>query len=123
MAETAEQATNSTMDTVKLVLAAILLVVGFFGFYQLADQPLLYRVLGILLFVIIAAGIALTTSKGRALTSFMQSARTEVRKMVWPTRSETIQTTLVIMVVVVLTGLFLWLLDTFLGWIMSMIIG
>ena len=123
MAETAEQATNSTMDTVKLVLAAILLVVGFFGFYQLADQPLLYRVLGILLFVIIAAGIALTTSKGRALTSFMHSARTEVRKMVWPTRSETIQTTLVIMVVVVLTGLFLWLLDTFLGWIMSMIIG
>jgi preprotein translocase subunit SecE len=123
MAETAEHATNSTMDTVKLVLAAILLVAGFFGFYQLADQPLLYRVLGILLFVIIAAGIALTTSKGRALTGFMQSARTEVRKMVWPTRSETIQTTLVIMVVVVLTGLFLWLLDTFLGWVMSMIIG
>ncbi len=122
MAETAEQ-TNSAMDTVKLVLAAILLLVGFYGFYQFADQPLLYRVLGILLFVIIAAGIALTTAKGRALTSFMQSARTEVRKMVWPTRAETLQTTLVILVVVVLVGLFLWLLDTFLGWIMSMIIG
>ncbi|MDW3094100.1 MAG: preprotein translocase subunit SecE [Gammaproteobacteria bacterium] len=122
MAETAEQ-TNSVMDTVKLVLAAILLLVGFYGFYQFADQPLLYRVLGILLFVVIAAGIALTTTKGRALTSFMQSARTEVRKMVWPTRAETLQTTLVILVVVILVGLFLWLLDTFLGWIMSMIIG
>jgi preprotein translocase subunit SecE len=122
MAETAEQ-TNSGMDKAKLALAAILVLVGFYGFYQFADQPLLYRVLGILLFVIIAAGIALTTSKGRSLTSFMQSARTEVRKMVWPTRAETLQTTLVILVVVVLVGLFLWLLDTFLGWIMSMIIG
>jgi len=105
------------------VLAGILLLVGFYGFYQYADQPLLYRVLGILLFVIVAAGIALTTTKGRALMSFMQSARTEVRKMVWPTRAETLQTTLVILVVVVLAGLFLWMLDTFLGWIMSMIIG
>ena len=122
MAETAEQ-TSSTMDTVKLVLAGILVLVGFYGFYQFADQPLLYRVLGILLFVIVAAGIALTTTKGRALTSFMQAARTEVRKMVWPTRTETLQTTGVILVVVILVGLFLWLLDTFLGWIMKMIIA
>tara|TARA_R110002096_G_scaffold286970_8_gene480666 strand:- start:1184 stop:1552 length:369 start_codon:yes stop_codon:yes gene_type:complete len=122
MAETAEQ-TNSGMDKVKLALAAILLLVGFYGFYQYADQPLLYRVLGILLFAIVAAGIALTTTKGRSLMGFMQSARTEVRKMVWPTRAETLQTTLVILVVVVLVGLFLWLLDTFLGWIMRMIIG
>ncbi len=123
MAETAEQ-TKNTMDTIKLVLAGALVLIGLYGFYiQFADQPLLYRVLGILLFVIVAAGIALTTTKGRALTSFMQSARTEVRKMVWPTRTETLQTTAVILVVVILVGLFLWLLDTFLGWIMKMIIA
>ncbi len=122
MAETAEQ-TNSGMDKAKLALAALLVLAGFYGFYEYASEPLLYRVLGILLFVIIAAGIALTTTKGRALTSFMQSARTEVRKMVWPTRAETLQTTLVILVVVVLVGLFLWMLDTFLGWGMSKIIG
>jgi len=122
MAETAEQ-TNSGMDKVKLALAAVLVLAGFYGFYEYANEPLLYRVLGILLFVIVAAGIALTTTKGRALMGFMQSARTEVRKMVWPTRAETLQTTLVILVVVVLVGLFLWLLDTFLGWVMSMIIG
>ena len=123
MADTAEQ-TNSTMDTVKLIAAAALLLVGLYGFYvQFAEQRLLYRVLGILLFVIVAAGIALTTTKGRALTSFMQAARTEVRKMVWPTRTETLQTTGVIIVVVILVGLFLWLLDTFLGWIMKMIIA
>lgn len=123
MAETAEQ-TKSTMDTIKLLAAAALVVIGLYGFYvEFADQPLLYRVLGILLFVIVAAGIALTTAKGKALTSFMQSSRTEVRKMVWPTRTETLQTTGVIIVVVILVGLFLWLLDTFLGWIMKMIIA
>ncbi len=123
MAESAEQ-TKSTMDTIKLVVAAGLLLIGLYGFYvQFSDQPLLYRVLGIVLFVLVAAGIALTTSKGRALTGFMQSARTEVRKMVWPTRTETLQTTGVILVVVILVGLFLWLLDTFLGWIMKMIIA
>ena len=123
MAETAEQ-TNSTMDIIKLVAAGALLLIGLYGFYvQFADQPLLYRVLGIVLFVAIAAGIALTTTKGRALTGFMQAARTEVRKMVWPTKAETLQTTAVILVVVILVGLFLWLLDTFLGWVMKMIIA
>ena len=122
MADTAEQ-TNSGIDTVKLGLAAIILAVGFYGFYFFAEQPLLYRVLGILLFVAVAAGIALTTAKGRALTSFMQGARTEVRKMVWPTRAETLQTTAVVLVVTILIGIFLWLLDMLLGWIMKMIIG
>ena len=122
MADTAEQE-NSGIDNVKLGLAAILLAVGFYGFYFFAEQPLLYRVLGILLFVITAGGIALTTSKGRALTSFMQGARTEVRKMVWPTRTETLQTTAVVLVVTIIIGIFLWLLDMLLGWIMKMIIG
>lgn len=123
MAEAAEE-TKSALDTVKLIAAGALVLIGLYGFYvQFADQPLLYRVLGILLFVIVAAGIALTTAKGRALTGFTQAARTEVRKMVWPTRTETLQTTGVIIVVVILVGLFLWLLDTFLGWIMKMIIA
>ncbi len=122
MADTAEQE-NSGIDNVKLGLAIILLAIGFYGFYFFAEQPLLYRVLGILLFVIIAGGIALTTSKGRALTSFMQGARTEVRKMVWPTRTETLQTTAVVLIVTIIIGIFLWLLDMLLGWIMKMIIG
>ena len=122
MADTAEQ-TNSSIDNVKLGLAAVILAAGFYGFYYFAEQPLLYRVLGILLFVIIAGGIALTTTKGKSLTSFMQSARTEVRKMVWPTRTETLQTTAVVLVVTIAIGIFLWLLDMLLGWIMKMIIG
>ena len=122
MADSAEQ-TNTSLDTAKLGIAALILAVGFYGFYHFADQPQLYRVLGVLLFVIIAAGIALTTTKGRTLTSFMQAARVETRKMVWPTRTETLQTTAVVLVMVLLVGVFLWLLDMLLAWIMQMIIG
>lgn len=122
MADSAEQ-TSSSLDVIKLAVAAGVFVAGIVGFYHFADQPQLYRVLGLLLFVIIAAGIALTTSKGQALTGFMQSSRTEVRKMVWPTRAETIQTTAVILVVVILVALFLWGLDRLLAWTMRMIIG
>ena len=122
MADSAEQ-TNSGLDNIKLGIAVLILAAGFYGFYHFADQPQLYRVLGVLLFVIIAAGIALTTTKGRALTSFMQAARIETRKMVWPTQTETLQTTAVVLVMVLLVGIFLWLLDMLLAWIMQMIIG
>lgn len=123
MAESAEQ-TNSGLDTVKLGVAALLVVAALYGFYYLfAEQPLLYRVLGLLLFVIIAAGIALTTTKGRTLMAFMQTARVEVRKMVWPTRTETLQTTGVVIVVVILVGLFLFLIDKLLGWLIQLVIA
>ena len=122
MAESAEQ-TNSGLDTVKLGIAALVLLAAFYGFYYFAEQPLLYRVLGLLLFVIIAAGIALTTTKGRTLMTFMQASRVEVRKMVWPTRTETLQTTAVVLVVVVLVGLFLFLTDKLLGWLIQLVIA
>jgi preprotein translocase subunit SecE len=122
MADSAEQ-TNSSLDTLKLVIAALVFVAGLAGFYLYADQPQLYRVLGLLVFVIIAAAIGLTTSKGQALTGFMQAARTEVRKMVWPTRAETLQTTLMILIVVVIVAIFLWGLDRILAWILRLLIG
>ena len=122
MAEPAEQ-TNSGLDTIKLVAAVGIFVAGIVGFYMFPEQALLYRVLGLLLFVIIAGAIFMTSAKGQALAGFMQSSRIEVRKMVWPTRAETIQTTAVILVVVILVALFLWGLDRFLAWIMRMLIG
>ena len=122
MAESAEQ-TNSSLDTVKLGVAALIILAAFYGFYYFAEQPLLYRVLGLLLFVIIAAGIAITTTKGQSLMSFMQASRVEVRKMVWPTRTETLQTTAVVIVVTILVGLFLFLVDKLLGWLIQLVIA
>lgn len=107
----AEATSASGMDVFKLVIAAAIVLVGLAGFYMYADQPLLYRVLGIVAAVIVAAVIAFTTERGRSLASFMQDARTEVRKMVWPTRAETLQTTLVVFVVVLILAIFLWIID------------
>ena len=121
MAEAAEQ--SSSTDNVKLILALLILVAGIAGFYYFADQAILYRVLGLLAFAVVAAAVALTSSKGKNLTSFMQSSKTEMRKMVWPTRTETVQTTLIVLVMVLIVSILLWLLDMFLGWIMKMIIG
>ena len=105
------EATASSMDVFKLAVSIGFVLAGITAFYIFADQPLLYRVLGIVAAVIVAAGIALTTERGRTFASFMQDARTEVRKMVWPTRIETLQTTIVVFIVVVILALFLWAID------------
>ena len=104
-------ATASSVDTLKLAVSAGILGASMLTFYIFADLPLLYRVLGIVAAVVLAAIIALTTERGRLFAGFMQDARTEVRKMVWPTRVETLQTTAVVLVVVIILALFLWLVD------------
>ncbi|MGM0811596.1 preprotein translocase subunit SecE [Thioalkalivibrio sp.] len=122
MSERTEQ-TGGGLDTVKLFAAIALLIAGVMGFYYFAAESMLVRVLGLLAIVGVAVGVAMTTSKGRQLAGFMGNARTEVRKMVWPTRVETTQTTLIVIGVVILVGIFLWLLDTLLGWIIRQFIG
>jgi len=110
------QTENSPADTVKLVAALVILGAGIFGFYVYEDQPQLFRVLGILAVGAVAVGIAVTTNPGRNLWGFMQESRTEVRKVVWPTRQETVQTALLVLVVVILVAIFLWLMDMLLFW-------
>ncbi len=106
---------GSVFDTVKLVLALGVLILGIWGFYFYAQEALLYRVLGILAAVGVAIGIAATTAKGRGLISFLGSSRSEVRKIVWPTRAETMQTTLMVFIMVVILAIFLWFIDMLLG--------
>ena len=103
--------TAGSVDTLKLAVSAGIVGASLLAFYIFSDLPLLYRVLGIVAGVVLAAVVALTTERGRAFAGFMQDARTEVRKMVWPTRMETLQTTLVVLVVVIILALFLWLVD------------
>jgi preprotein translocase subunit SecE len=105
----------SFFDTVKLLLALFVLIAGIAGFYYFADESLLYRVLGLLAVVGVAVGISLTTVKGRNLIGFLGASRTEVRKMVWPTRAETMQTTLMVFILVVILAIFLWFVDMLLG--------
>ncbi len=116
------EATASGMDVFKLAIAASIVIAGVLGFYFYSDYPLLYRVLGVVAAVIVAAIIGFTTERGRNLASFMQDARTEVRKMVWPTRTETLQTTIVVFIVVILLALFLWLIDRILTTLIQYVI-
>jgi len=70
-----------------------------------------------------AVAIALKTERGAETLEFMQGARTELRKVVWPTRAETTQTTLIVIAMVVIMGLLLWLLDVLLLWLVRLITG
>ncbi len=114
---------GSGFDTVKLAVALLLLLAAVGGFYYYEQESLLYRVLALLAVTGVAVGISMTTLKGRMLWGFLQESQTEVRKMVWPTRAETVQTTLIVMVLVLLVGIFLWLVDSFLGWALQALIG
>lgn len=65
----------------------------------------------------------LNNHKGRDLVELAISAKKEIQRVVWPTRPETIQTTAIVLVAVLVVGLMLWLIDTLLGWAMSGVIG
>ncbi len=114
---------NVKFDIVKLVLAVAFVITGIIGFYFFADQSILVRTIGLLVCVGISVVIALNTEKGRNLWGFFQNAQIEVRKVVWPTREETLQTTLIVIFVVILVAISLWLIDMFLGWSIRNLLG
>lgn len=108
--------TTSRFDTVKLVLALVMLSAGVYAFYYYEEQFIpLYRVLGLVAVVIVALLICYQTAVGKTLWSYLQDSRTELRKVVWPTRTETMQTTLIVSIMVIIAGLFLWALDLLFG--------
>jgi preprotein translocase subunit SecE len=110
-------------DRIKLVIALLVLAGGLVAFYIFADQSLLYRVLGLVAVAAVSIAITMTTELGRNSWGFLKDARTEVRKVVWPTRQETSQTTLLILAAVVVVGIFLWLLDMGLLALVQMMTG
>ncbi len=110
-----EKVVTNRLDTVKLVLALLVLVLGIVGYYEYAAESLLYRVLGLVFMVSIALAISYTTRMGQAIVAFAQDARMEVRKVVWPTRQETVQTTLMVIAAVVIIGIILWIVDMILA--------
>lgn len=115
--------TTNRFDAVKWIIVFALVAVAVVGNSYYADQSLLYRVLGILALSAIAGLVALQTAKGAAFWALVKGSRTEIRKVVWPTRQETVQTTMIVVAVVVVVALFLWGLDSFLGWLVSMAIA
>jgi len=112
------------LDGLKWALVALIVFGGAFAnSYYANDFALLYRVLVLLLLGVAAAFVAVNTAKGSAFWALLKAAQIEVRKVVWPSRQETTQTTLIVAAVVIVTGIILWGLDTGLGYLASLIIG
>lgn len=120
---TKTEAQSGSLDNVKWVLVVLLVVAAVGGNVYFAEQSLLYRVLGLLVVAAAAIYVAIQTAQGAAFWKLAKEARTEVRKVVWPTRQESTQTTLIVVAFVVLMSLILWGLDTLLGWLVSLVIG
>ena len=110
-------------DTYKLLAAGALVLSALVAFYVFANHSLLVRVIGLLAATGVAVAIALKTEVGTETLEFTQGARAELRKVVWPTRAETTQTTLIVIAMVVIMGLLLWLFDVLLLWLVRLITG
>ena len=114
---------TSSADTVKLIAAAVIGLAGLVAFYVFGEQSLLMRVIGLLVVAAIVLFIVYQTALGKRTVAFFRDARTEVRKVVWPSRAETTQTTLTVIVIVIIVGVFLWLLDMVLAGLFRAITG
>jgi len=110
-------------DTVKLLLAVAILLGGIFAYYYYANESGLLRAVGVLIAFALAVWVAFQSAQGRTLWAFIQGSRVELRKVVWPTREETQQTTIVVLVFAMIMGTFFWLLDLFLLWFTTFITG
>ena len=117
------EAASNKLDSVKWLLVVLLVGAGIYGNSYFSDESLLYRVIAMLVVAGIAMSVAVTTEKGASACSMIKGARTEIRKVIWPTRQETTQTTIIVLIFVVVCGLFFWALDSFLGWIASLLLG
>ena len=105
----------SALDTVKLVAAAAILVGGIAAFYLLGTYPLAVRWLIVFATFGLGLFVALQSTQGRGFWQFVQGSRVELRKVVWPTRQETLQTALVVFIAIIAMGIFFWILDWILG--------
>lgn len=131
---------SSSLDGLKWILALVVFAVAVVGnvyFKEILDYlldtapqltfltkfTLVYQVFAVVLLMALSAFIALQTSQGKSFVVLVKEANLERRKVVWPTRQETVQTTIIVVIFVFIVGLILWGIDSVLGWLTQMLIG
>jgi preprotein translocase subunit SecE len=105
----------TALDVAKLAAGAVIVAAGVAGFYLLAAQPIWLRWMIVLAGLALGALVSLQSYQGKTFWAFVQSARVELRKVVWPNRQETMQVTIVVFVMVIVLALFFWGLDSVLA--------
>ena len=124
MSEKAEARTGaSPLEAIKWVVVVALIAVAVWGNSFYSDISPLYRFLAIGAIAAVAAFVALQTIQGRAFNQLRKDAMVEMRRVVWPTRQETVQTTLIVLVFVLFVSLLLFFFDWVLSSLVSMVIG
>ncbi len=99
------------MNNIKFGFAFLLLISGVAGFYYLSESAMVIRVVSVLAGVLLAAVVAAFTTQGQDFFAFCKESSEETKKVVWPSRKETIQTSGIVFAFVVAMALFLWLID------------
>jgi preprotein translocase subunit SecE len=116
---------GASSDKVKVALAICAVIAGIIGFYFLSDKPTVVRAAALVAGLLVAIGIAWTSQPGRDFLEFAKESIREAKKVVWPTRKETVQITAVVFGFVLVMAIFLWgtdkilefvLYDLILGW-------
>lgn len=120
MSDKAENASNP-LDIVKWIVVIALLGGLVYAYSAYEEISVLYRALAAVATVVIALGITATTEKGSNFLVFAKDARTEVRKVIWPNRSEANRMTLIILLATAVVGLMLYLIDMVLVWVIGLI--
>jgi len=115
--------TNPMLDKIKLGAAAAAGIAGIWGFYYLAAYPLIARLGAIILGFLVGIGIGWTSEPGKHFYAYTQDSIEETRKVVWPSRKETMQTTGLVIAFVIVMALFLWGVDATLTWLMQIFLG
>jgi preprotein translocase subunit SecE len=112
-----------TAERIKIALAALIAVGGLVAFYWLAERATVIRLAALLGAWAVAVAVMWFTTAGRTFAAFSRESWEEAKRVVWPTRKETLQTTGVVFLFVLVMALFLWLVDASLLWITQRMLG
>ncbi len=123
MAEVQTSPGASAKDTALMTLSILVLLVGIGAFYWYDEQALPLRVGMGVVGLLAAAGLAWLSWYGREFWQFALASRIELRKVVWPSRDETVKTTYVVFIFAIVMGLFFWGLDWVLTWLTRLLTG
>ena len=121
---------SPVLDIIKKIFSALIVIAAVSAFYyfsvdhdSIKEIRLLFRVLGLVAVIVAVVALMSTTNTGRFVLSFIIESKQEVRKVIWPTRDETMRTTLLVFAMVFIVGLILWFLDMFLFWGVRLLTG
>jgi len=98
-------------DKIKLFIAFMMVVAGVAGYYYLHDSAAVLKLASVLVGLLLAIGVAWSSAPGKRFLTFGKDSVAEAKRVVWPTRKETLQTTAVVIVFAITMALFLWAVD------------